>query len=225
MALSQIGLRIVGCQSCPRLLAYCARIAQDKRLAFRNDTYWGKPVPGFGDVRARLVILGLAPAAHGANRTGRTFTGDSSGDTLMNALHSSGFANLPTSRHLRDGLKLSDAYITSVVRCAPPDNRPLAREVLNCQKHLQAEMKALSRVQVVVALGRTAFDSYWRWLANNIVSVRPRPKFVHGSIYKPSGSPWLLASYHPSLRNRNTGRLTQTMLSDLFKQARTLLDH
>lgn len=224
MALSKVRRRIINCQACPRLRAYCARIAQHKRRAFQSDSYWGRPVPGFGDGRARLVILGLAPAAHGANRTGRMFTGDSSGDTLMIALHVTGFANLPTSLHLQDGLTLSDAYITSVVRCAPPDNRPSANEIVNCYEHLQAEMKAVSRVRVVVALGRIAFDSYWRWLADRGVSVSPRPRFKHGSVYEPRDGPWLLASYHPSLRNRNTGRLTQTMFTDVFRQARALLD-
>jgi len=224
MALPQIRQRIVNCQACPRLRAYCARIAQEKRRAFRDDSYWGKPVPGFGDQQARLVLIGLAPAAHGANRTGRTFTGDTSGDTLMAALYSTGFANLSTSKHRQDGLVLSDAFITSVVRCAPPDNQPSSSEITNCYIHLRDEMAALSRVRVVVALGRVAFNAYWNWLKDRVQSVKPRPKFKHGLLYQPKAGPLLISSYHPSLQNRNTGRLTPEMLTDVFRQAKRVLE-
>lgn len=225
MALPQIRQRIISCQACPRLRAYCARIAQERRRAFRDDSYWGKPVPGFGDRRARLVLIGLAPAAHGANRTGRTFTGDTSGDTLMAALYSTGFANLSTSKHRQDGLVLSDAYITSVVRCAPPNNQPSPGEITNCQVHLRDEMAALSRLRVVVALGRVAFNAYWNWLTDQVVSVKPRPKFCHGLLYEPKAGPVLISSYHPSLLNRNTGRLTPEMLTDVFRQANRVIEN
>ena len=165
MSLSSVRRHITACQECPRLRAYCARVAQDKRAAFRDEIYWGRPVAGFGDRRARLLVLGLAPAAHGANRTGRLFTGDSSSDFLMTAMHATGFANMPTSRHGRDGLTLTDAYITAVVRCAPPDNRPSPTEIANCHEHLQKETAALPRLRVVLALGRVAFDGYWRLMA------------------------------------------------------------
>ena len=150
----------------PPIAGLRARIAQDKRAAFRDETYWGRPVPGFGDRRARLLVLGLAPAAHGANRTGRVFTGDRSSDFLMTAMHATGFASMPTSRHRRDGLKLRDAYITAVVRCAPPDNRPSPAEIANCHEHLRAETTALPQLRAVVALGRVAFDGYWRLMAD-----------------------------------------------------------
>ena len=224
MALPAVRRRIIGCQACPRLRAYCARVAQDKRAAFREETYWGRPVPGFGDRGARLLVLGLAPAAHGANRTGRAFTGDSAGDSLMTALHATGFANLPTSRHLHDGLQLSDAFVTGVVRCAPPDNRPSPTEIANCHEHLHAELAALPRVRVVVALGRLAFDGYWRLMTGRGVSVRPRPKFQHGLVCTPPTALSLVASYHPSRQNTNTGRLTPAMLAAVFVRARSLLE-
>ena len=224
MSLSTVRRQITACQECPRLRAYCARVAQDKRAAFRDEIYWGRPVAGFGDRRARLLVLGLAPAAHGANRTGRPFTGDSTSDFLMTAMHTTGFANLPTSRHRRDGLKLTDAYMTAVVRCAPPDNRPLPTEIANCHEHLQAETAALPRLRVVVALGRLAFDGYWRLMANRGVTVKPRARFQHGLVCEPPGAPPIIASYHPSQRNTNTGRLTPPMLADVFATARRLLD-
>src|SRR5687768_14206506 len=154
---------IVNCERCPRLRDYCRRIGREKRRAFRSETYWARPVPGFGDPRARLLILGLAPAAHGANRTGRVFTGDGvggSGDFLMASLHRAGFANIPTSRHPDDGLRLRDAFIAAAVRCAPPDNKPTPQEIANCLPHLDAELAALARVRVVVALGKIGFDAY-----------------------------------------------------------------
>ena len=224
MSLTAVRRRIIGCQACPRLRAYCARVALDKRAAFRDEPYWGRPVPGFGDRRARLLVLGLAPGAHGANRTGRPFTGDSASDALMTALHATGFANMPASRHRRDGLKLTDAYLTSVVRCAPPDNRPLGVEIANCHDHLMAEAAAVPRVRVVVALGRMAFDGYWRLLADRGTTVKPRPAFQHGLVYAPPGGPAVAAAYHPSPRNTNTGRLTPAMLAEVFAQARTLID-
>ena len=223
LSLSVARRRITVCQACPRLRAYCARIAQDKRPACRDETYWGRPVPGFGDRRARLLIRGLAPGAHGANRTGRPFTGDSASDFLMAALQETGFANLPTSRHLRDGLKLTDAYITSVVRCAPPDNRPSGVEIAACHEHLQAEAAALPRLRAVVTLGLIAWDGYWRLMVDRGVRVKPRPKFQQGLICAPHGAPPVVGAYHPSQQNTHTGRLTATMLADVFSRARDLL--
>ena len=228
MPLSTLRRQIVSCQRCPRLRAYCARVAREKRAAFRDDVYWGRPVPGFGDRRARVLVLGLAPAAHGANRTGRVFTGDRSGDFLMRAMHGAGFANIPTAQHAKDGLKLSDAYISAVVRCAPPENKPTPKEIRSCQPHLEAELDLLTRVRVVVVLGKVAFDAYWRLMAERGVVPRPKPRFTHGVVFDggdaSTRAPALVASYHPSQQNTNTGKLTPTMLADVFKKARSLLD-
>ena len=218
---------IVSCQRCTRLRAYCARIAVEKRRAFRNDTYWARPVPGFGDPDARLLIVGLAPAAHGANRTGRVFTGDGaggSGDFLMTAMHRAGFANLPTSRHPGDGLRLQDAFIAAAVRCAPPDNKPTPEEIANCLPHLDAEVAALPQVRVVVALGRIGFDAYLRMLRLRGVIVRPRPHFAHGSIDVLPNGQVLIGCYHPSRQNTNTGKLTPRMMRDVFRKARRNLE-
>ena len=224
MSLSSVRRQITVCQECPRLRAYCARVAQDKRAAYRDEAYWGRPVAGFGDRRALLLVLGLAPAAHGANRTGRPFTGDSTSDFLMTAMHATGFANMPTSQHRRDGLTLMDAYITAVVRCAPPDNRPSPTEIAKCHEHLQAETAALPRLRTVVALGRMAFAGYWRLMADRGITMKPRAKFRHGQVYAPRGAPPLVASYHPGRHNTNTGRLTPAMLADVFARARALIE-
>jgi uracil-DNA glycosylase family 4 len=221
--LKQVHQNIISCNTCERLRDYCAKIARDKRAAFRHDTYWGKPVPGFGDPDARVLILGLAPAAHGANRTGRVFTGDGgggSGDFLMTAMHRHGFASIPTSQSIDDGLMLTDAYIAAAVRCAPPDNKPTPEEIAACQPHLEAEIAQLPNVKVVVALGKIAFDVWWRILASRGCGVRPRPAFGHGVIYKPAGSPIVIASYHPSRQNTNTGKLTPQMMASIFQKAR-----
>jgi uracil-DNA glycosylase family 4 len=214
---------IVACNRCERLRAYCTRIAREKKAAHRHDTYWGRPVHGFGDPRARVLVLGLAPAAHGANRTGRVFTGDGSGDFLMRAMHDAGFANITTSQRADDGLVLRDAYITAAVRCAPPDNTPTPVEIAACHPHLVAEVAALRRLQVIVALGRIGFDAAWRLLAERGVSVRPRPAFGHGVVYTPAGAPAVLGSYHPSRQNTNTGKLTAEMLATVFRRAADLL--
>lgn len=214
--------QIVECNRCERLRTYCARIAREKKAAHRHDTYWGRPVPGFGDPLARVLVLGLAPAAHGANRTGRVFTGDGSGDFLMRAMHSAGFANIPTSRHPEDGLRLHDAYITAAVRCAPPDNKPTPEEIRACHPHLVAEVDALTRLRVIVALGRIGFDAALRLLAERGVIVRPKPRFGHGAIYRPPNGPAVVASYHPSRQNTNTGKLTPRMLAAVFRTAATL---
>jgi uracil-DNA glycosylase family 4 len=221
--LAAVHQQIVSCNRCARLRTYCRRIAIEKKAAHRDEEYWGRPVPGFGDPRARLLILGLAPAAHGANRTGRVFTGDGaggSGDFLMAALHRAGFANMSTSRHPDDGLRLKDAYIAAAVRCAPPDNKPLPAEILACHPHLEAEFAALDRARVVVALGRIAYEAYWRLMLDLGILVRPRPAFGHGLRYRPDDGPAVIASYHPSRQNTNTGRLTAAMLDRVFALAR-----
>lgn len=215
---------IVACTRCARLRTYCERIARDKKAAHREDTYWGKPVPGFGDPRAGLLVLGLAPAAHGANRTGRVFTGDGSGDFLMRAMHAAGFANIPTSQRSDDGLTLTNAYIAAAVRCAPPGNKPTPKEITACHGHLVAEAAALTRLRVIVALGRIAFDAAWRLLADRGVIVKPRPAFGHGLTYSPEGGPIVIASYHPSRQNTNTGKLTRPMLEDVFRRAAQLVN-
>jgi len=215
--------QIVSCERCPRLREYCAKIAIEKRRAYRDDVYWGRPVPGFGDPRARLLLIGLAPAAHGANRTGRVFTGDGvggSGDFLMAALHRAGFANMPTSRHAGDGLELRDAFIAAAVRCAPPDNKPTPEEIARCLPHLDAEISALPRVRVVVALGKIGFDAYLRLLRSRGVEMRPRPAFGHARTHDLANGQTLIGCYHPSRQNTNTGKLTARMLDDVFRAAR-----
>jgi uracil-DNA glycosylase family 4 len=225
--LADVRERIVSCERCPRLRAYCRQVAGQKRAAYREEVYWGRPVPGFGDPRARVLVLGLAPAAHGANRTGRVFTGDGvggSGDFLMAALHAAGFANQPTSRRADDGLQLHDAFIAATVRCAPPDNRPSPTEIAACEPHLLAEIAALPRLRVIVALGRVASEAYWRLAGRRGAAPRPRPPFAHGSVFVPDmvGVPALVNSYHPSRQNTNTRRLTPPMLLEVFQVARRL---
>ena len=225
--LAEIRTAIVDCTLCPRLRTYCARIAREKKAAHRNDVYWGKPVPGFGDPGARLLIVGLAPAAHGGNRTGRTFTGDGSGDFLMSALHRTGFANIPTSRAGDDGLALRDAYILAAVRCAPPDNKPLPEEIARCRRHMVAEIGALPHVRVVVALGKIGHDAYLAYLAERGHRAKPKPVFGHGSraaFDAGARLPVLLGSYHPSRQNTNTGKLTPAMLEAIFREARRLIE-
>ena len=225
VTLDTIRQEIVSCARCKRLREYCTRIAREKKGPYRDDTYWAKPVPGFGDPQARVLVIALAPAAHGANRTGRVFTGDvagGSGDFLMRAMHGAGFANMPTSRHANDGLELWDAYIMSAVRCAPPDNKPTPAEIIACQSHLAAEAAALPRVKVIVALGRIGFDATWRLLAGRGVMIKPRPPFRHGAVYRVPAAPDVVASYHPSRQNTNTGVLTAPMLASVFLTARQL---
>jgi uracil-DNA glycosylase family 4 len=225
--LEQVEARIIACTRCARLREYCARVAREKSPAHRDDVYWGRPVPGFGDPAARLLVLGLAPAAHGANRTGRPFTGDGprgAGDFLMRAMHAAGFASLETARDPGDGLILTDAFLAAAVRCAPPGNTPTPEEIANCADHLDAEVAALSHLRVIVALGRIAFDAYGRLIARRGRALRPRPGFAHGLVLQPAGTFACVASYHPSRQNTNTGKLTAAMLADVFVTARKLVD-
>jgi uracil-DNA glycosylase family 4 len=223
--LAEVHHSIVSCERCPRLRDYCRRIAHEKKRAHRYDAYWGRPVPGFGDPDARLLLVGLAPAAHGANRTGRVFTGDGSGDFLMSALHRTGFANIATSRHTDDGLHLTDAYILSAVRCAPPANKPLPEEIFRCLDHLEGELTHLPRVRVVVALGKIGFDAWLQLLKRRGVKPSPRPQFGHGALANVGdGLPLLIGCYHPSRQNTNTGKLTPRMMETVFKRARRLIE-
>lgn len=221
---------IINCDRCSRLRRYCERIGREKRAAYRDDTYWAKPVPGFGDPNAHIAVIGLAPAAHGANRTGRNFTGDGaggSGDFLMAAMHANGLASQPTSRSRDDGLTLIDAWIAAAVRCAPPDNKPTPREVAACHPHLRAELAALPNIRVLVALGRIAYDAVWRLIAEQHETrlrttgewPRKRPPFEHAGVSRLPGAPAIVAAYHPSRQNTNTGRLTPAMLRQAFKLA------
>jgi uracil-DNA glycosylase family 4 len=224
---------IVTCDRCPRLRDYCTRVAREKKRAHRDDTYWGRPVPGFGDIRARLLVVGLAPAAHGANRTGRVFTGDGaggSGDFLMAALHRTGFASLPTSQRADDGLVLTDAFIAGAVRCAPPDNKPLPEEISRCLAHLDAELTQLPQVRVVVALGKIGFDAWLQLLRRRGRVLSPRPPFGHGEVVRVGSEdgdvpPVLIGCYHPSRQNTNTGKLTPAMLEAVFRRAKRELKH
>ncbi len=223
--LERVQREVVRCLRCPRLIAYCKSIACEKKRAFRDWEYWGKPLESFGDPEARMLVVGLAPAAHGGNRTGRMFTGDRSGDFLFRALYEAGFANQPTSRSRDDGLALSDAYITAVIRCAPPANKPALREILNCREYLGRELDLLTGVRVVVALGRIAFDQYVTILrTRGLIARRPAFVFAHDREHVTGpGLPLLISSYHPSQQNTSTGRLTAEMLKDVFIHARRYL--
>ena len=214
--------RIVACVRCPRLLDHCAAVAAEKRAAFREQTYWGKPLPNLGTPDARLLIVGLAPAAHGANRTGRMFTGDRSGDFLFRAMYETGFASQPESLHRDDGLRLIDAAITGVAHCAPPGNKPTPVELGNCADFLRETLVLMPNVRAVLALGRIAFDACVRLYA----SPPPRPTFAHGAVWRPpprTGRPPLVASFHPSQQNTFTGRLTRAMMRDVFETCRKLV--
>jgi uracil-DNA glycosylase family 4 len=218
---------VISCRACPRLVAWREQVAREKRRAYREWDYWGRPVPGFGDQAARLLIVGLAPGAHGSNRTGRMFTGDSSGDTLYAALYRAGFASQPTARHRGDGLTLTDAFITAIARCAPPGNRPSAEEIASCRPFLAREWTLMPQTRVVLALGQMAFDGCLRLLREVGYDDVPRLKFSHGlsySISSPKGSRHLIASYHPSRQNTQTGRLTHDMLDEVFELAQSLLE-
>jgi len=215
--LNALNGQVVRCRLCPRLVAWREEVARTKRASFANDEYWGRPLPGFGDPRARVLVLGLAPAAHGGNRTGRIFTGDRSGDWLFRALHRAGYANQPTSVDARDGLELEDCYVCAAVRCAPPANRPTPQERDNCLPYLVRELEILARVSVIVCLGSFAWDAALRAIGG----VRPKPRFGHLAQAQAGGFT-LLGSYHPSQQNTFTGRLTEAMLDEAFVRARDL---
>ena len=225
-SLSAVREAIITCDACPRLRAYCSDVGRTKKAAFKHEVYWARPVPGFGDPNARLLILGLAPAAHGANRTGRVFTGDgagASGDFLMAALKRAGFANISTSQHVDDGLTLTDAYIAAAVRCAPPANKPLPEEVARCLPHLADEVAHLPGVQVVVALGKIAWDAWLKLLTTSGLELpRPRPAFAHGARWTHDGLT-LVGAYHPSRQNTNTGVVTPHMYDAVFRTVRQSL--
>lgn len=220
MELDRLAARVTQCRSCPRLTSWREEVGRTKRLAFRDEEYWARPVPGFGDRAARLLVLGLAPAAHGANRTGRIFTGDRSGDWLYAALHRAGFANRPTAVHREDGLELYDAYITSPVKCAPPANRPLPEERDRCRPFLIEEFRALTGVRAIVCLGAFAWDqALWIMAEAGQAIPRPKPRFGH-AVCLEIGPYLLIGSYHPSQQNTFTGRLTVAMFDDVFALAR-----
>ena len=223
-ALAALTAEIVECRRCPRLVAWRELVAREKVARFRDETYWGRPVPGFGDPAARLLIVGLAPAAHGGNRTGRVFTGDASGDFLFEAMHAVGLANQPTGRRPGDGLRLTGAYIAAAVRCAPPANKPTPEERRNCQPYLVRELGILTGVRCLIALGAFAWESSFRVIAATTGDdARPRPRFGHGAVAR-AGGYVVIGSYHPSQQNTFTGKLTQPMLRDVLRQARTLAD-
>lgn len=223
-ALNQI---LIDCRLCPRLVAWREEVARVRRRAYRHQTYWGRPIPGFGDQRARLLIFGLAPAAHGGNRTGRVFTGDSSGDFLFSALYRAGFANQPTSTDANDGLQLRDAYIAATCRCAPPDNKPTREEMDTCRPYFLRELQLLDQLQGIVALGKIAFDNVLLGLRQMGMPAQRSPaelQFGHNRWFDLGpGRPWLLASYHPSQQNTQTGRLTAAMFDEVWQQARQRL--
>jgi len=222
--LADLNARLVECRRCPRLVAWREQVAAERRAAFATEEYWGRPVPGFGDPRARLVVVGLAPAAHGANRTGRMFTGDRSGDWLYRALHRAGFANQAESRARGDGLRLRDAYITAPVRCAPPGNRPTGEERAACRPWLEEEYRLLRRARVIVCLGAVAYEEVGRLLAAvGHPLPRPRPRFAHGRVVA-TGGPAVVCSFHPSQQNTFTGRLTEAMLDAVLAAARECLE-
>ncbi|MCI0720271.1 MAG: uracil-DNA glycosylase [Acidobacteria bacterium] len=212
------------CRACPRLVTYREAVAKTKRKQFREWTYWGRPVPGFGDPRARLYVLGLAPAAHGGNRTGRVFTGDRSGDWLYEALHRFGFANQAESQHRDDGLALTGCYVGATVRCAPPDNKPSPDEFEACRHYVRHEIRLLSRMTVVVVLGKIAFDHYFKACRDEGFEIpSPLPIFSHGAWYPLPWKTTLICSYHPSQQNTFTGRLTRPMFHQVFKRARKII--
>jgi uracil-DNA glycosylase family 4 len=219
--LAILNKEVIGCTRCPRLVEYREQVAREKRRAYRDWEYWGKPVPGFGDPKARVLIMGLAPGAHGSNRTGRPFTGDASGNFMYPVLYETGFANQPTATDRNDGLKLKDLYITAAVRCAPPDNKPLPSELAECSVFLDRELEGLKHVKVVVALGKIGFDAYLNYLKRGgLLKSRAPYIFKHGAHYPLPDGRILLASYHPSNQNTQTGKLTREMFVKIFREAR-----
>lgn len=217
MDLVTLNKKITSCQQCPRLVEWCQKVAVDKRAAYADETYWGKPVTGFGDPAAQIAVIGLAPAAHGANRTGRMFTGDRSGDWLYRGLHNAGLANQVESTSLEDGLELNNVWVTSAVKCAPPENKPTAEEQNRCRSYLSDELAALPNLRVLVALGGIGASAVARHF-----DIRPRPKFGHGVEVPVNDQLTLLCSYHVSQQNTFTGRLTEPMLDEIFERAQSL---
>lgn len=223
--LTALNERIVACELCPRLRAHCAEVARKRRRAYAEWEYWGRPVPSFGDPKARVMALGLAPGAHGSNRTGRPFTGDGSGDFLYPVLHEAGFASQPRAVSRDDGMKLSGLWITAVARCAPPGNKPTPEELHNCAPWLDQEMKLLKDLRVVVCLGRIAFDGLLgHAVRTGMMKTRAGFDFAHGAEHELPSGLTAIASYHPSLQNTNTGKLTRPMLLKVFKRARKLAE-
>jgi uracil-DNA glycosylase family 4 len=238
--LTILNREVIACTRCPRLVAYREQVAREKRRAYRDCEYWGKPVPGFGDPEARVLVMGLAPGAHGSNRTGRPFTGDASGKFMFPVLYETGFANQPNATDRDDGLKLKDLYITAAVRCAPPDNKPTPQELAECSQFLDRELAGLEKVKVVVALGKIGFDAYLKYLKRREMSLGRQPYsvktylfktylfktylFKHGASYRLPDGKVLLASYHPSNQNTQTGKLTRKMFVEIFKEAARLAD-
>ena len=216
-SLARVTAEIVECRACPRLVAWREQVAVEKRASFATEEYWGRPVPGFGDPDARLLIVGLAPAAHGGNRTGRVFTGDRSGDWLFGAMHRAGYANQPTSVAVGDGLRLDDAYVAAVVRCAPPANKPTVDERDTCLPYFERELALLRNVQVLIALGQFAYDNLARALG-----VRPKPRFGHGVEVATGDGRTIICSFHPSQQNTFTGKLTEPMFDAVFQRAREI---
>jgi len=225
LLLRVVNEEIVACRKCPRLVSYREKVAREKRRAYRVWTYWGRPVPGFGDAHAQLLILGLAPAAHGANRTGRMFTGDRSGDFLYAALHKAGFASQPVSKNRDDGLRLENVYISATCRCAPPDNKPLPKEISNCRSYLEREFEIL-KPKAILALGRIAWDAYLEILKlRGVIASRALYKFAHGAEAEVAADyPRLFGVYHPSQQNTQTGRVTLLMYSAVLRQVKRFLE-
>jgi len=223
--LAQLNAELIACTRCPRLVEYRQRVAREKRRAYLDCEYWGKPVPGFGDPKARVMILGLAPGAHGSNRTGRPFTGDASGKFMYPVLYETGFANQPNATDRGDGLELHDLYITAAVRCAPPGNKPLPQELANCASYLDRELEGLKNLKVIVALGKIGFDAYLNYLKRHGQIARKQSYvFRHAARYKMPDGRTLLASYHPSNQNTQTGKLTRPMFVRIFKEAARIAD-
>jgi uracil-DNA glycosylase family 4 len=223
--LTILNREVVACTRCPRLVEYREQVAREKRRAYRDCEYWGKPVPGFGDPQARVLIMGLAPGAHGSNRTGRPFTGDASGKFMYPVLYETGFANQPGATDCNDGLKLKNLYITAAVRCAPPHNKPLPQELAECSTFLDREIAGLGNLRVIVALGRIGFDAYLNYVKRRSLIASKKPYiFKHGANYRLPDGKTLLASYHPSNQNTQTGKLTRKMFVEIFQEAAELAD-
>lgn len=223
--LTVLNREVVACTRCPRLVEYREQVAREKRRAYRDCEYWAKPVPGFGDPEARVLVMGLAPGAHGSNRTGRPFTGDASGKFMYPVLYETGFANQPGATDCNDGLKLKNLYITAAVRCAPPDNKPLPQELAECSTFLDREIAGLTNLRVIVALGKIGFDAYLNYVKRSgLIASKKTYIFKHGASYRLPDGKTLLASYHPSNQNTQTGKLTGKMFVEIFREAAELAD-